>query len=152
MSGNGEVAVRALHALAVADTDALERLYSPDFQFHMQVPGRPQGYAGLRDRALLINTALYDVSLAVKVVLDEGDTVVTRWRARGVHRGGLLGFAATGRRVFVSGITIFRLRDGAITEEWTEFDAFGLLKQLRSRRSVAGVPSARQPNAIAAFG
>ena len=131
MSDNSEVAVRALHALAGANMDALERLYSRNFIFHMQVPDRPQGYAGLRDRALLINSALYDVSISVKVVLDEGDTVVTRWRGKAVHKGDLMGFSATGRRVAVGGISIFRLHDGVITEEWTEFDALALLSQLR---------------------
>jgi steroid delta-isomerase-like uncharacterized protein len=139
MSGNSELAVRALHALAGAEMDVLERLYSRDFVFHMQVPGRPQGYAGLRDRALLINSALYDVSIAVKVVVDEGDTVVARWRGRAVHKGDLLGLPGTGRRIAVNGMTIFRLHDSVITEEWTEFDALALLSQLRAEVGT-GVP------------
>jgi steroid delta-isomerase-like uncharacterized protein len=132
MSSNSELAVSALHALAGARTDVLERLYSREFVFHMQVPGRPQGYAGLRDRALMINSAVYDVSISVKVVLDDGDTVVTRWRGRGIHKGDLLGLPGTGRRIAVNGITIFRVRDGVITEEWTEFDGLALLNQLRA--------------------
>ena len=132
MSNNSELAVRALHALAGAEMDVLERLYSREFVFHMQVPGRPQGYAGLRDRALMINSALYDVSISVKVVLDDGDTVVTRWRGRAVHKGDLLGLPGTGRQIAVNGITIFRVHDGLITEEWTEFDALGLVSQLRA--------------------
>jgi steroid delta-isomerase-like uncharacterized protein len=139
MSNNSELAVRALHALAGAEMDVLERLYSREFVFHMQVPGRPQGYAGLRDRALMINSALYDVSISVKVVLDDGDTVVTRWRGRAVHKGDLLGLPGTGRRIAVNGITIFRLHDGLITEEWTEFDALALLSQLRAEVGT-GVP------------
>lgn len=139
MSGNSELAVRALHALAGAEMDVLERVYSRDFVFHMQVPGRPQGFAGLRDRALLINSALYDVSIAVKVVVDEGDTVVTRWRGGAVHKGDLLGLPGSGRRIAVNGITIFRLHDGVITEEWTEFDALALLSQLRADTGT-GVP------------
>jgi len=148
MSGNSEVAVRALHALAGADMDVLERLYSREFVFHMQVPGRPQGYAGLRDRALLINSALYDVSISVKVVVDEHDTVVARWRGRGVHKGDLLGMTGTGRRIAVGGITIFRLRDGIITEEWTEFDAMALLSQLRQPESDAEFPVPRDTDIV----
>jgi steroid delta-isomerase-like uncharacterized protein len=140
MSGNSELAVRALHALAGAEMDVLERAYSRDFVFHMQVPGGPQGYAGLRDRALLINSALYDVSIAVKVVVDEGDTVVARWRGRAVHKGDLLGMPGSGRRIAVNGITIFRVHDSVITEEWTEFDALALLSQLRAEVGT-GVPS-----------
>jgi len=151
MSANSEAAVSALRALADADMHTLERLYSPDFVFHLKAADRPQGYAGLRDRALLINSALYDVSIAVKVVLDEDDTVVTRWRGRAVHKGDLCGIAASGRRVDVSGITIFRLREGAITDEWTEFDALGLLNQLRPP-PLPAVSPARQPGSVAAYG
>ena len=113
----------------------------------MQVPGRPQGYAGLRDRALMINSALYDVSISVKVVLDDGDTVVTRWRGRAVHKGDLLGLPGTGRRIAVNGISIFRVRDGVITEEWTEFDGLALLNQLRTAE--AEVPPPRDIESIA---
>ena len=144
MSDTGDTAVRALHALASADMDAIERLYSPDFVLHDQPAGRPQGYAGLRDRALLMTSALYDVSVAVKVVAESGDLVVTRWRGRAVHRGDLLGFSATGRRLTVSGITIFRLRNGVIVDEWTEFDALGLIKQLRQPKPVRAVPAQRR--------
>jgi predicted ester cyclase len=152
MSANSEVAVRALHALAGADMDALERLYSPDFVLHTQPSGRPQGYAGLRDRALLLSSALYDVSVAVKVVADSGDLVVSRWRGRAVHRGDLLGFAPTGRRVTVSGITIFRLRNGVVVDEWTEFDALRLIKQLRPAAPLRAVPSPRRTLPVAAAG
>ena len=147
MSGNSELAVRALHALAGAEMDVLERVYSRDFVFHMQVPGGPQGFAGLRDRALMINSALYDVSIAVKVVVDEGDTVVTRWRGGAVHKGDLLGLPGSGRRIAVNGITIFRLHDGVITEEWTEFDALALLSQLRAAEG-AEVPGPRDTETI----
>jgi steroid delta-isomerase-like uncharacterized protein len=143
MSENSELAVRGLHALAGAEMDALERLYSREFVFHMQVPGRPQGYAGLRDRALLINSALYDVSIAVKVVVDVGDIVVTRWRGRGVHKGDLLGLPGSGRRIAVNGITIFRIRDGVIIEEWTEYDALALLNQLRPPVAESEIPTPR---------
>jgi steroid delta-isomerase-like uncharacterized protein len=147
MSSNSELAVSALHALAGARTDVLERLYSREFVFHMQVPGRPQGYAGLRDRALMINSALYDVTISVKVVLDDGDTVVTRWRGRAVHKGDLLGLSGTGRRIAVNGMTIFRIRDGVITEEWTEFDGLALLNQLRAA-GCSEVPAQRDTETV----
>ena len=147
MSNNSELAVHALHALAGAGIDVLELLYSCEFVFHMQVPGRPQGYAWLRDRALIINSALYDVSISVKVVLDEGDTVVTRWRGRAVHKGDLLGLQGSGRRIAVNGITIFRVRDCVITEEWTEFDGLDLLYQHRAPEG-SEVPAPRDIETI----
>ena len=43
------------------------------------------------------------------------------------------GIPATGKKVQVSGTTIFRFVDGRIAEEWTSGDALGLLKQLGLR-------------------
>jgi steroid delta-isomerase-like uncharacterized protein len=141
MSGNTEVAISALHALAAAEMDTLERLYAPDFVFHTQLPGRPEGHAGLRDRALMINSALYDASLSVEIVVEKDDMIVCRWRGRAVHKGDLLGVPGTGRLVDAAGITIFRVVDGTVAEEWTEFDGLGLLSQIGGKSSP--VPAAR---------
>jgi predicted ester cyclase len=37
---------------------------------------------------------------------------------------------ATGKRVEVTGVTIFRIVNSKIVEEWSEFDMWGLLPQL----------------------
>jgi predicted ester cyclase len=63
-----------------------------------------------------------------------------------VHKGDLLGMPGTGRRIAVNGITIFRLHDGVITEEWTEFDALALLTQLRAEGTE--VPAPRETETI----
>ncbi|MDQ1625888.1 MAG: hypothetical protein QOJ49_1386 [Actinomycetota bacterium] len=143
MSGNAEVAISALHALAAAEMDALERLYAPDFVFHTQLSGRPEGHAGLRDRALMISSALYDANLSVEIVVEKDDMVVCRWRGHAVHKGDLLGVPGTGRQVEAAGITIFRIVDGAVAEEWTEFDGLGLLNQIGGHH--AAVPAAKPP-------
>jgi predicted ester cyclase len=56
--------------------------------------------------------------------------VATRWTARGTHRGDFNGIPPTGRESTVTGITIDRVSNGQITESWTNWDTFGLLKQL----------------------
>jgi predicted ester cyclase len=49
---------------------------------------------------------------------DGGDVVVTRFTARGTHRGDLLGIAPTGKSVTFQGIIVDRLRDGKIVDSW----------------------------------
>jgi predicted ester cyclase len=39
-------------------------------------------------------------------------------------------FPATGKRLEVQGITIFRIVDGKIVEEWNSIDELGLMRQL----------------------
>jgi hypothetical protein len=45
-----------------------------------------------------------------------------------------------GRRVQLWGITISRLTDGRIVEDWSAFDSFELLKQLGLRRGLMAAP------------
>jgi predicted ester cyclase len=41
-----------------------------------------------------------------------------------------MGIAPTGAPIEVDAISLFRVRDGKITEEWTVWDALGLLQQV----------------------
>jgi hypothetical protein len=74
-------------------------------------------------------------------MLAEGDRVVTRWTARGTHRGELMGIPPTGKPVTMTGITINRLEGGKVVEDWTVFDQLGLLQQL----GAIPAPGAPQP-------
>ena len=58
------------------------------------------------------------------------DKVVARWTSFGTHSGEFMGVPATGRFLTTSGITIFRLEDGKIVEEWSESDMLGMLQQV----------------------
>ena len=67
----------------------------------------------------------------------EGDTVVTRWTARGTHRGpyhsAALGrtLEPTGRSIEVPGISIHRSAGGRIAAAWVAGnDSVALLQQL----------------------
>jgi steroid delta-isomerase-like uncharacterized protein len=74
--------------------------------------------------------AFPDVSIAIDDIVAEGDMVAVRWTASATHRGGGLGFAATGRRTRFHGMTFARVRDGQIVEGWNSFDQYGMLQQL----------------------
>lgn len=90
-------------------------------------------------RTIAMNRAAFPDS---HVVFDEliacGDTIVGRWHATGTHTGDLPGLAATGKRIAISGITIYRLAEGRIVEAWEQLDMLGMWQQL----GVVTVPSA----------
>lgn len=75
-------------------------------------------------------TAFPDLKVVVDLIVAEGDLVSVRWTARGTNTGAGNGIPATGKRVEVSGTTVFRFVDGAIAEEWTAGNSLGLMKQL----------------------
>ncbi len=68
----------------------------------------------------------------------EGDRVVTRWTARGTHKGEWMGIAPTGKPVTVTGILISRFAGGRVVEEWENYDALGMMRQLGAVAGAAG--------------
>jgi predicted ester cyclase len=56
--------------------------------------------------------------------------VIARWVGRGSHQGELMGLEPTGRPIEVDAISIFRISNGKIAEEWTVWDALGLMQQV----------------------
>lgn len=60
------------------------------------------------------------------------------WTAHGTHHGDLMGVPLTHKQVTITGITLERLADGKIVEEWNIWDQLGLLQQL------GAVPAPRQ--------
>ena len=78
----------------------------------------------------MYQAAFEDGMVTIDDMIAEGDLVVTRWTGRGTHTGELMGIAPTGKEVTVSGITIARLANGKIAEEWELMDALGMMVQL----------------------
>lgn len=70
-----------------------------------------------------------DLMITVDKEIAEGDLVTVLWTARGTNTGVGNGFPATGKKMHVRGITIWRIVDGKIREEWSEFDQLPLLQQ-----------------------
>jgi steroid delta-isomerase-like uncharacterized protein len=89
-----------------------------------------RGPEGVKQFASMYQKASPDARLTVDDQFAEGDKVVTRWTARGTHRGELMGIQPTGKRVTISGITINRIAGGKIVEEWENYDQMGMMQQL----------------------
>jgi steroid delta-isomerase-like uncharacterized protein len=63
-------------------------------------------------------------------LIADGDLVAVYWIARGTNTGAGNGLPATGKKVEQSGITIWRIVDGKIKEEWSAFDQLSMMQQL----------------------
>ena len=71
-----------------------------------------------------------DLRITLEDDIAEEDKVVSRWTAQVTHQGELMGIAPTGNQVTIMGITIHRIEDGKIVEEWENWDALGLMQQI----------------------
>jgi predicted ester cyclase len=73
----------------------------------------------------------------VEHLVGEGDRVVCRWRAEGIHAGEFRDmtdssrvYPPTNRSVVFSATDIYRFEDGKIAEEWNSLEEWGLLFQI----------------------
>jgi predicted ester cyclase len=105
-----------------------EHLYSPKFAAHgkSQAAGREKD----REATKAWRLAFPDLKITVSHLVGEGEFVTVRFIGEGTNTGPIFGQTATGKFIKVAGITIFRLENGQITDEWTSFDEMGLLGQL----------------------
>jgi steroid delta-isomerase-like uncharacterized protein len=70
----------------------------------------------------------------------EGDKVVTRLTARGVHKGDLPGIPATGNPVTMTATVVHRIENGKLAEKWANMDLLGMLQQLGVIPTPEGAP------------
>jgi non-heme chloroperoxidase len=76
-------------------------------------------------------SAFSDIEDIVEDMIGEGDRVVTRWTLHVTHTGEFRGTPATGKRITLTGIGIFRFsEEGKVVESWDSLDELGMLRQL----------------------
>jgi steroid delta-isomerase-like uncharacterized protein len=100
-----------------------------DCVYHLPLVGVLRGEA-LNQFFVSMLAAFPDHERTVEDQFSDDLHVVTRWTATGTHQGQFMGVAPTGKRVTITGISIHRIRDGKIVEEWQEWDSLGLMQQL----------------------
>jgi predicted ester cyclase len=116
--------------LVRGDLAAPDEVYVPDYAGHD--PSNPDvtDLAGTKAFVGELRASYSDIAVSIDDQIAEGDRVATRWTFRGVDIGSSGDRPPTGRPVAIGGITISRLRDGQIVEEWVQWDALGLERQL----------------------
>jgi len=73
--------------------------------------------------------AMPDMKMKVKQILAEHDLVAVYWNASGTNTEAGMGFPATGKKITIDGMTIFRFKEGKITEEWSVWDMLSVMRQ-----------------------
>jgi predicted ester cyclase len=140
--------VRALAADAFArfneNHDAFFDAYHPDVVLH-GYPAGLQGRDGLRAFHEALWEAFHDARLTVEDLVVETDRVALRYRLQGTHSGPYLGVAPTGLSFDVEGLTLLRLADGRVVEEWHSPTELAILRQLGAVQ--ANVPNAGRERA-----
>ena len=115
---NKALSRRVAEAINRGDLEAFDELFSPDLAEEYK-----------RDLAE-IKRAFPDYYGADEFQIAEGDLVANRFVFHGTHRGEFMGIAPTGREVTFEGLSIDRVVDGKIVENWVEMDLEVILEQI----------------------
>jgi steroid delta-isomerase-like uncharacterized protein len=127
---NKALASEYFEAFGRNDFPALQRVVHPDVLYHTAPPGLSPGIEGYRELMAMYKSAFPDLEVTVGDMVAEDDKVAARFSSTGTHRGELMGIAPTGKRVTVGGMSILRIANGKITDEWDQIDMLGLMQQL----------------------
>jgi steroid delta-isomerase-like uncharacterized protein len=113
--------------LNAGDMASLDSLVHRD----VLVAESPPGIEGLRRNLVEMRSTFANSEYKVMETISEGEKVVVRFSAKATHSGRFMGIPATGRRLKIWGVMIFRFEAGAVAEYWSVVEAQGILKQLR---------------------
>ena len=129
--------IERLHLIwNTADLAAIPNVYSPDFIAHWSRSGDPpesHGHEGIKSALQDTLAAFPDWQERIVDLVIEGDRIVTRYVSTGTHEGSFLGLEPTGRRIEIDEISIFRVENGKVAEQWCLVDDLTLMRQLGRR-------------------
>lgn len=126
---NKSVCRRLIDGINARNLGACEALLAPDYLY--RGPGLElHGFEGWSQLVKTYLDAFPDLALTIDDQIAEGDKVVTRFTARGTHRGELAGVAPSGRQVSVPVVIISRIANGRIVEDFEIFDNLGMFQSI----------------------
>jgi predicted ester cyclase len=124
---NEDVVRTCLTEAARGNFDVLDTVLTPGYVVH---PEDAHGATGLQELVEGYRAALSDLRVEIEQQFSARDRVATVSTVRGTHDGDLMGTPPTKREVAFAMITISRIEDGRIAEEWEIADTVSLLAQV----------------------
>ena len=132
-TNNSATARRTLDVISSGDLAAvntiIEECCTPDCAYH-GLGEELSGHDGMKGLVSGFLTGFPDLTLTVEGQVEAGEVVVTRFVATGTNTGEFNGKPPTGKAVRMQVISMTRLVDGKIAEEWEEGDMLGMMGQL----------------------
>lgn len=110
--------------------EIVEQLFSADFVRHFPIGSETRGLDTFRERLSNHRTAFPDWSERVELIVAEGDLVAVYFASSGTNEGSFQGNAPTGQRIRINEMTIFRIAENKIVEQWLIPDLLSLNQQL----------------------
>jgi steroid delta-isomerase-like uncharacterized protein len=115
--------------------EVADELFAPDCITHQlrgeaDVGGFPRSPASIKHEAAAWLAGFPDLRFDLEQMIAVGDEVVSRYTMHGTQTGSWIGVPSSGKTVRVPMITIHRIRDGKIVEDWVLVGTLVLFQQL----------------------
>jgi len=120
-------------AISGGEPEPYEELCDPAIVFTSPYTPEPlRGREAFRQTFLALKQAFPGLRIEEHMAIAEGDLVAAHWTASGSHTGrAFAGLpASSGRRVEITGMSFYRVRDGRIVEGWANDDTLAFATQL----------------------
>jgi predicted ester cyclase len=145
MADHRTVSRRALEGFTTGTLDVYDELIADGFVDHD--PQNPfattlHGPQLMRSAVVLYRWAFPDLVLTVEEQYEDGEVVISRFKAAGTQMGGLPGLPPAARPMTIGGVQIDRFDDDdQIAEGWRYWDTLGMLQQLGAVPTPPAAPS-----------
>ena len=130
MPNNVEIVTRFEHAFRAGDQATIDELCDPGLVEHNPAPDQEPTLTGFKQKVAVFKAIFPDIKEDLQDIVASGDTVATRWVVTGSQQQEFMGIPANGQAIRVEGMNFYRLKDGRVTDVWTQFDGLGMMQQL----------------------
>lgn len=108
----------------------INQLFAPNYRHHDPHNPEVHNLETYTRWLTALRAAFPDLRMQIDDVITEGNKAVLRWTIRGTHTGEYMGLMPTGQKMTLSGINVYYVADGKITEAWFNYDSVGMMGQL----------------------
>ena len=130
VTANIEIISRFEHAFRAGDQATIDELCDPGLVDHNPTPDKEPTLAGFKQKVAGFKATFPDLAEDLQDIIDSGETVATRWVLTGSLQQEFMGIPASGQPIRVEGMNFYRLKDGRVTDLWTQFDGVAMMQQL----------------------
>lgn len=121
----------------------LDELFVPSYVLNLPGMPKPLDLDTTKDLYNTLYTAFPDLKHKIIEQISAGNKVVTRWEASGTHKAAFLGVAATGKKVAFTGINIYTIARGKLSQSHVNWDMLSLMQQIGSVSQRLALPPKR---------
>ncbi|MEP2989483.1 MAG: ester cyclase [Parasphingorhabdus sp.] len=118
--------------------EAVDQYLSASYTIHHDPSdpwdGKTLSVGEFKDRLVQSRAMAPDQVFEVKRMIEDGSAIAAAWTWSGTHLGDIPGFPATGRKIAMSGLTIYDFADNRLCGHWQVADRLSVFQQLSQRQ------------------